>query len=123
VVDDSADQRELASELLASLGYDVKTVTNGHEAVDVLTTRSVDLVVLDMILEPGFDGLDTFREIKRLHPSQKCIIISGFSATERVDEMQRLGAGGYIRKPYSLETLNRVIRQTLDSAIPAPQSS
>jgi PAS domain S-box-containing protein len=122
VVDDSSDQRELAAELLASLGYNVHTVTNGREAVEALSSARVDLVVLDMILEPGFDGLDTYRQIKRLHPQQKCVIISGFSATDRVDEMQRLGAGGYIRKPYTRDTLNRVIRQTLDCTVPVSES-
>ena len=50
------------------------------------------LVVLDMIMEEGFDGLDTYREVLKRHPGQRAVIVSGFSSTERVQEMLRLGA-------------------------------
>ncbi len=113
VVDDVRDQREMASELIESLGYEVHTAVHGHDALEFLKHKTVDLVVLDMIMEDGFDGLDTFREIIKLHPGQKTIIVSGFSATDRVEEMQSLGAGQYIKKPYRIEQIGQAIREEL----------
>ncbi|PWB76255.1 hypothetical protein C3F09_00845 [candidate division GN15 bacterium] len=115
VVDDSAVQRELAREIVSSLGYQVETAENGHAAIAFLQEHKVDLVVLDMIMEPGFDGLDTYREILRRKADQKAIVVSGYSATERVQEMQRLGAGAYVRKPYTVDVIARAIREQLDS--------
>jgi CheY-like chemotaxis protein len=113
VVDDIAEQRELAAAILSSLGYKVETAPNGHEAVKMLITNSADVVVLDMIMEPGFDGLDTYREILKTSPGQKAIITSGFSETDRVVEAERLGVGKYIRKPYTMQKLGKAIREVL----------
>lgn len=114
VVDDIRQQRELAVEMLTSLGYLVHTATDGHKALEFLATRSVDLVVQDMILEENFDGLDTYREIIKLHPGQKIVIISGFATSERIDDLQQLGAGPYVRKPFTLEAIGQAIRNELD---------
>ncbi|MFQ5607134.1 MAG: ATP-binding protein [Candidatus Zixiibacteriota bacterium] len=114
VVDDNEEQRELATICLASLGYSVESVCGGREAIEFLSKKEVDLVVLDMIMEEGFDGLDTFLELRKLRPEQKFVIASGYSETERVQRMQELGAGAYIRKPYALETLGEAIREELD---------
>lgn len=116
VVDDDTAQREMTYELLSSLGYQVSLACHGHDALSILTGRAFDMVLLDMIMEPGFDGLDTFREIIKLRPGQKTVIISGFSPTERVQEMQNLGAGQYVRKPYTRQTLATAIRTELSGA-------
>jgi PAS domain S-box-containing protein len=114
VVDDSADQREVATELLSSLGYEVASVSSGRAAVDYLKSHRVDLVVLDMIMEKDFDGLETYRVILNSHPHQKAIIVSGFSATDRVEQTLALGAGRYIKKPYTRQEIGRAVRETLD---------
>ena len=93
VVDDIKEQRELALALLATLGYAVDTVSSGEEAVEYLKEHTVDLIVLDMIMDPGIDGLETFKNVIEVHPGQKAIIASGFSETDRVKKPQRLGAG------------------------------
>jgi len=122
VVDDLPEQRDLVSLLLSTLGYKVTVASGGREAVQYLREQSVDIVVLDMIMEPDFDGLDTYREIIKLWPGQKAVIVSGFSATDRVNEMQRLGAGPYIKKPYNLHAIGKAIREELDRE-PATVSS
>jgi len=58
-----------------------------------------------MIMDPGMDGLDTYRSILKIHPKQKAIIVSGFSESDRVHDAQALGAGAYVRKPYVMEKL------------------
>lgn len=115
IVDDSAEQREMANDMVACLGYNVHTVANGHEAIAFLRAKPVDLLVLDMIMEPDFDGLATYREAIKIRPGQKAIIVSGFSATSNVQELQKLGAGSYVRKPYTLESIARAIRNELDA--------
>jgi PAS domain S-box-containing protein len=114
VVDDLEDQRNIASEMLTKLGYSVVSTSSGEEAVDYMKNHSVDLLVLDMIMEPGIDGLDTYKEILELHPNQKAIIASGYSETDRVKEAKRLGAASYVRKPYLLDKIGKVVRDELD---------
>jgi CheY-like chemotaxis protein len=119
VVDDTPEQRDIAAEFLSILGYRVETAVHGHAALDYLKENPADLVLLDMIMENDFDGLDTYREIVRLFPDQRALIVSGFSATERVEEMQKLGAGAYIKKPYTLDTIARAVRDELDKSATA----
>jgi CheY-like chemotaxis protein len=113
VVDDVQEQREFASEILTRLGYSVTAVSSGEKAVEYMKDNSADLLILDMIMDPGIDGLDTYKKIIELNPGQKAIIASGYSKTERVREAQKLGAGQYIKKPYTLEKIGMAVRNEL----------
>ena len=114
VVDDVKEQRELAARMLGTLDYRATTAASGEEAVDYLKTHPCDLIVLDMIMDPGMDGLDTYRKIIEIRPGQKAVIVSGFAETDRVVEAQSLGAGAYVRKPYVKERLGLAVRNELD---------
>jgi len=114
VVDDVGQQREIASAILKYLGYDVATAASGEEAVQSLKESRADLVILDMIMDPGIDGLDTFMRIREHNPGQKAIITSGYSETDRVKKAQELGAGCYLKKPYTLENLGRAVKEELE---------
>ena len=113
VVDDVAEQREVASLMLEEMGYSVNAVSSGEEAVDYISENPVDLLILDMIMDPGIDGLETYKRILKFNPKQKAVIVSGFSETERVREAQQLGAGAYIKKPYRMIEIGQVIKQEL----------
>ena len=113
VVDDLEEQREIASGMLKTLGYSVTSASSGEEAIEYLQNSSADLLVLDMIMAPGIDGLDTFKQILELHPGQKAIIASGYSETHRVKEAKKLGAGQYLKKPYTLEELGITVKKEL----------
>ena len=63
---------------------------------------------------PNMDGLETYRRIIEIRPGQKAVIASGYSETEGVREAQRLGAGMYIRKPYTLKKIGIAVRTELD---------
>ena len=115
VVDDRREQRELAVNMLGWLGYRVEALASGEEAVDYLRNNDVDLVVLDMIMDPGIDGLETFRRIIEIKPAQKAVIVSGFSETDRVRQAQEIGVGSFVRKPYILENIGLAVRKELDS--------
>ena len=114
IVDDVEEQREIASQILLKLGYSVTAVASGEEAVDYLKDNHADLLVLDMIMDPGIDGLETYKRIIELHPNQKAVIASGFTSTDRVKEVQKIGAGTYIKKPYTFEKIGIVVRAELD---------
>lgn len=114
IVDDVELQRDAASAMLRDLGYSVAAVASGEEALDYLRGHRVDLLILDMILGKGMDGLDTYREAIKIRPGQKAVVASGFSETDRVREVQKLGAGHYIRKPYLMEKIGIVVRNELD---------
>lgn len=113
VVDDVLEQREISSIILSKLGYAVETVSSGERAIDYLRTHSVDLLILDMIMDPGIDGLDTYKKVLEINPHQKAIIASGYSETERVKEAQRLGAQRYVRKPYTIEKIGTAVKKEL----------
>jgi len=113
VVDDVQEQRQVATALLTQLGYRVNAVSSGKEAVAYLQSDKVDILVLDMIMDPGIDGLDTYKLVLDSNPHQKAILVSGFSETDRVREAQQLGAGLYVKKPYLKEKIGIAIRDTL----------
>ncbi len=114
VVDDVEEQREIAAGMLKRLNYNVKSVSSGEEAIEFMKENKADLIILDMIMDPGIDGLETYKRILEIHPGQKAIVASGFSETERVKEAKRLGAGEYLKKPYLLERLAMTVRAELD---------
>jgi two-component system cell cycle sensor histidine kinase/response regulator CckA len=114
VVDDVKEQRDLAAGMLGTLNYDVSSVSSGEEAVAYLKIHDVDLMILDMIMDPGMDGLDTYKSVLAIHPQQKAIIVSGFSESDRVKAVRDLGAGAYVKKPYIKEKLGGAVRKELD---------
>lgn len=113
VVDDIEEQRLIAASMLEHLGYGVDVAESGEQALEILEHKQYAAILLDMIMEPGMDGLDTFQEILRRYPQQKAVIASGFSETERVRSALAMGAGAYIKKPYGLETLATTINEVL----------
>ncbi len=118
VVDDVKEQRDIASGMLKKLGYQVSVAASGKESIAHMTSHTADILVLDMIMEPGMDGLETYQQILAVSPGQKAVIASGFSETNRVKAAQRLGAGKYIKKPYTIESLGLAVQQELKKGLP-----
>jgi signal transduction histidine kinase/CheY-like chemotaxis protein len=114
VIDDVPEQREVACRILEMMGYSVHAVGSGEEAIEYLKQASADLLLMDMLMEPGMDGLETYRRILEIHPGQKALMVTGFSETSRVKEALNLGAGGYVKKPYLLDQIGRAVRAELD---------
>ncbi|HHD64620.1 MAG TPA: response regulator [Desulfobulbaceae bacterium] len=110
VVDDQENQREIACRLLARLGYEVHTVCSGEEAIEFVKETSVDLIILDMIMEPGINGCETYQRIMEYKPNQKAIIISGYSSAADMDQAKKLGINHFIKKPYTLQDLGQALR-------------
>lgn len=113
IVDDSEEQRIIASSILETLNYKTIAATSGETALECMKKITPDVLLLDMIMEPGMDGLNTYKKAITINPKQKAIIASGFAETDRVKEVQRLGAGPFIRKPYKIETVGLAIHHEL----------
>jgi CheY-like chemotaxis protein len=116
VVDDVEEQRTIASKLLKHLGYTVETASSGEEAIAYIDSNGADLIVLDMIMPPGMDGFETYKHLIARHPDQKAIIASGFSETDRVKKAQYLGAGRYVKKPYTMEKIGLAVKAELEKS-------
>jgi CheY-like chemotaxis protein len=113
VIDDIESQREISCKMLDILGYHCVSVASGEEAIAYLKKNRVDLILLDMIMDPGIGGRETYEQIVKIYPKQKAVIASGFSETEDVVAIQKLGAGQYIKKPFTLLGLGTVIKKEL----------
>jgi PAS domain S-box-containing protein len=113
VIDDVEQQREIASKMLIRLNYRPEAADSGEAAIKYFAEKKPDLIILDMIMKPGIDGFETYQELLKINPHQKAIIVSGYSETEQVRKTQALGAGKYIKKPYTIETLAMAIREEL----------
>lgn len=114
VVDDAPEQRELAKRMMQRIGYTVSAAASGEEAIALVGRQRFDLLILDMIMPPGLDGLETYRRILKIAPGQKAVIASGYAKTENVQAAQRLGAGAYVKKPFTLEKIGLAVRRELD---------
>ena len=113
VIDDVESQRDISCQMLEAFGYKAKAVSGGEEAVEYLKENTVDLILLDMIMDPGINGRETYERIIKIHPNQKAIIVSGFVETDDVKETQKLGAGEFIKKPLTFEKLGVAIKKEL----------
>ena len=119
VVDDDELQVNVLVSLLQALGYRAMGVQSGEECIHLVKEEGYrfDLIILDMILAEGMDGLGTYEALNKLVPSQKVVLISGFSKSARnVARAQELGAGLYMRKPLTIERVAKTVRDVLDSA-------
>jgi CheY-like chemotaxis protein len=103
VVDDAEDQRKTAGDTLSRLDYTVNVVESGETAVAYLKERNFDLILLDMMMPPGIDGLETLRKIQAFKPDQKVVIASGFSKEPQVRSALKLGALQYVKSPTASE--------------------
>ena len=113
IVDDEIHPRAIAEKMLLHLGYSVEQAVSGEEAVELIRSEPVDLVLLDMLMDPGINGRQTYEQVRKICPGQKAIIVSGFSESDDVKTCIRLGAAGFIKKPYSMEQLGQAVGTAL----------
>lgn len=118
IVDDDPLQRAIASDFLLELNYVVEAVASGEEAVQLSTEKRFDLVILDMIMDPGINGRQTYELLLKNNPRQKAIIVSGYSESDDVRATLSLGAGGFVKKPYTLSQLGTAARDELLRSTP-----
>lgn len=104
LADDEADFTATMKKLLERRGYDVETAPDGAQALRIILRGGVEVVVLDLKM-PGLQGIETLREIKRLHPEVAVVILTGHLLKSTEQEGLRLGAFAYLTKPCTLDEL------------------
>jgi len=97
IIDDEPILRDIGCQMLEALGYRVNSVSSGEAAIEFVKDTAVDLLIIDMLMEPGINGYQTYKEIISHRPEQKAIIASGFSETTDVKATLNLGATGFIK--------------------------
>jgi len=114
VVDDEKDVLSLIETMLEKVGYFVLTASNGQQAVDILKENKdeIDLILLDMIM-PKRNGVRTFQDMKKIDPGVKVILTSGYNFDNRVQECLDNGVLAFIRKPFRLAELSRIIHSSI----------
>ena len=117
IIDDDPIQREVQTHILEKLGYKVSTATDGANAINFVKDNPQDLILLDMIMPPGIDGTETYKQILKLYPSQKAILVSGYSESVRVKEALKLGVGAFLKKPFTKKNLAAIIRKEFDKKL------
>lgn len=114
VVDDEPIVRESIRDWLQDAGYTVYTAESGEEALKLLETHEVGVVVMDVRL-PGRTGISVLHDIKASRPHIKSIVITAYPSEELSREVKRLGAVDYLIKPVNPDDLEKLIRDTLSS--------
>ncbi len=112
IVEDEAITRESLREWLTYSGYRVETAKEGEEALEAIAEQDFGLVILDLRL-PGKDGIEVLREAKEKRPQLKGVIITAYPAVETALEAMKEGAIDYLPKPFDLNQLEKIIRDTL----------
>ncbi len=113
IIDDEENQRLLTSSLLKRLGYTPCTVENGEQAIRFLKEVPVDLLLLDLLMEPGMNGYETFKEIRRFLPNQRAVVTSGYHNHPDREKIRALGVSRYLPKPLSVTHLAMAIQQEM----------
>jgi len=111
VVDDEKDFLETIVKRLAKKQLDAKGVTSGEEALAEIKKKYYDVVLLDIKMPGGMDGIEALKEIKKERPLAEVILLTGHGSVESSVEGMRLGAFDYILKPAKFEDLCDKIAQ------------
>jgi CheY-like chemotaxis protein len=123
VVDDEFSIRDITQQTLEAFGYRVLSANNGAEAVALYARQGgeIDLVVTDIMM-PAMDGGEMIELILRLNPSAKTIAVSGIDSDQGGTKAAKAGAQHFLLKPYTAETLLKLVREVLDRpATPLPR--
>jgi len=117
LVDDETHLLETGKDILEEYGYKALLAQDGETAIDRYrrSMEEIDLIILDLIM-PGMGGIKCLSELVALNPNVRVIVASGYSASVKEKEVRRMGARGFINKPYKIQELLKVIRSILDES-------
>jgi CheY-like chemotaxis protein len=115
VVDDEDGVRAVAADLLRSMGFDVVTANDGLEALDRFRESPVPIraVLMDLTM-PHMDGVESFRELKRMDPGCRVVLTSGYNEQEAIQDFLGKGLAAFVQKPFIRGDLLRAMRQALE---------
>jgi two-component system response regulator HydG len=120
VVDDLRSIRLTLGGILEDEGYNVVLAENGYQAIEAAKKTPFDLVFMDIKM-PGINGVQTFREIKRIDPEAVVIMMTAYSVEDLVSEALGEGAYGVVYKPFDIDEILAVTESALRCPQPVPQ--
>ncbi len=115
IVDDDESLREFLEILLTKEGYEVCSASKGEEALKIIETDNVCLVISDIRM-PGMDGVELLRKIKAGRPGLPVVLITAFASLDSAVAAMKEGAWDYLTKPFRIEELRKVVERALDSS-------
>lgn len=110
IVDDEARILLLLQSLLKANGYDVVTAKDGNSALDAVKSDTFDLVITDLRMSP-MDGLELFKEIKKLQPDLPVILLTAYASVETAIEALKNGAFDYLSKPFKVDEMLDIVKR------------
>jgi len=120
VVEDEEIMREALVDYFSDEGHKVDTASDGEKALENYNLKDYNVMIIDLRL-PGRDGLSVLEEVRAKNPKAKVIIITAYPSVETEKEALQKGAIEYLQKPFELNYLETLIRQSFEvDVIPAP---
>lgn len=116
VVDDLRSMRLTLEAIMEDAGYRVVTVENGYQAIDAAKQSHFDAIFMDIKM-PGINGVQTFREIKKIDPKTAVIMMTAYSMEELVKEALEEGAYAIVYKPFDMEKIISLIGELLEETL------
>jgi len=113
VVDDQIGVRSLLVEIFREDDYEVEMASNGEEALRVFSSFEPDLILLDMKMPPGMNGLETLAKIRLLDRRVSVIMMTGNEDPHNTEQAKELGILGYLAKPFDLFELREWVKEIL----------
>ncbi len=114
VVDDEENIREIARATLEKFGYRVITATDGTDAMAIYAQLSTEIsVILTDIAMPYMDGTALVRAVRKIDPASRIIAMSGLMNSEQTAELQSLNVNAFLSKPYTAESLLKILAEIL----------
>ena len=123
VVDDEVDFLETVVNRLKKRKFEAEGVTSGEAAVELLKAKPFDVVVLDMKMPGGMDGIETFREMRKIQPYVEVILLTGHASVETSIEGMKLGAFDYLLKPVKFEELLAKLAAAIEKRVSRERKS
>ena len=126
VMDDEPSVRNVASRILAAMGYEVQTAAAGAEAVAAYGKardegKPFDAVILDLTIPGGMGGAETLRRLAEIDPAVRAVVSSGYSDDPVMSRYREYGFCNVIAKPYRSGDLSRVMFETCGGGGAAPR--
>ncbi len=112
VVDDERSHRQMIEAVLSAEGYEIEQADNGQAAIDAITEKFYDLVIMDIRM-PGLGGIDALKKIKTISPGIPIIIMTAYASVGTAVDALKSGASDYLTKPLDIEELKILVAKTL----------
>jgi DNA-binding NtrC family response regulator len=123
VVDDEVDFLETVVNRLKKRKFEAEGVTSGEAALELMKAKPFDVVVLDVKMPGGMDGIETFREMRKIQPHAEVILLTGHASVETSIEGMKLGAFDYLLKPVKFEDLLAKLAAALEKRVSQEKKS